>query len=135
MPPGPRLLALQLTLAIASACGDSVTRPESDVRPPLPEWYDDKAAEAADAPACSDVTLPWPAVTHWAGSGHEDSTCWAAFVDHGDDPEADDNVVITTLCRDDRCICLLNDEPLCACQTEGAWCEEVVPSCCPPPFP
>ena len=45
-----------------------------------------------------------------------------------------DSVFIETRCLDTHCLCLVEDEVACACDTDEPWCTSKSRSCCPEPF-
>lgn len=118
-------------LAALAACGTDVT-----IRPPIEtpdeKTFDDYADEAEGLDACIAQPNPPESVVMPGGPEFEDGSCYVM----ARPPLHDDTTPRwMTMCRGTTCFCIESEMPVCACTTELPWCDEVTPSCCPPPFP
>jgi len=116
----------------ALGCGDSVTVSEDEWEPYAQKRlahlsYD--ALPADDVGPCEPSEDP-PEV--WIADNVSFEPGYSCVV-VTESPETGDTWA--TSCKETTCLCLANDVVQCGCETEGNWCGEPIPSCCPPPHP
>ena len=130
-----------LTLLLLAACGSTTegspsgTDRPSDFDPYFEDGPDFAEVDGAGGHATPDACLlpsygeqqgPQPHPVHYA-----DGSCGARR-DRFD--EEGGGVRFETRCLDTHCLCLVDGEVACACDTEEPWCTSKSRSCCPEPF-
>lgn len=131
LPDGVLRFALTLSVATAVACGGRVeTRALSgEGQDDASERYLDAIVDADGLQSCQELAdAPRPEELPYHHADHWDGGCYVELDEF-------EGSRWTTVCQGTSCHCLLDGEPLCACETEVAWCEIPSASCCPSPWP